>query len=396
MTSYLLSNQVVVDVEWTISEIEKARGEVSPSLIDRLRQHLGNADRSRVVADLALGTLRARSLGKAQPGWLFTRQMAEQATHPVVAAYHAEAFRGLETVLDICTGPGVDASALAQVVNRVITVEADEQVYAVATSNLLRHGVQNVELLLGQWPDDIVRQHQWDGVWADPSRRSDGRRVFDAKHYEPALSSIPDARRVGVKVGPGDQIPTGTFSSEYIGVAGECRERILWWGDEMLRPLVTLLSDAHTPVSWSPQRDEVGQQSSVVDSGEYLIEPHNAIIASGAVGAFFVEKGASVFDTKIAYGVLDSVPAPSPWYDAYRIEAILQGVPLRRIQEEVRSRKWGSGTVIKKRGWDKDPEQFRRQLDFVPDGEPGVILIARVGSAHITILATVAERRESL
>jgi hypothetical protein len=149
-------------------------------------------------------------------------------------------------------------------------------------------------------------------------------------------------------------------------------------------------------VSWSPQDGDVRHQPSVVNSGSYLIEPHNAIIASGAVGAFFVEQGASVLDTNIAYGILDSAPDPSPWYDTYRIEAILQGVPLRRIQEEVRSRQWGSGTVIKKRGWDKDPEQFRRQLDFVSDGEPGVILVARVGSAHVTILASVEVRRESL
>lgn len=396
MTSYLLSNEVLADVEFAISEIETAGGEVTPSFMGRLRQHLGDADRSRVVVELALGTLRARALGKARPGWLFTRQMAEQATHPVVAAYHAEAFRGLDTVLDICTGPGVDASALAQVVNRVITVEADEQVHAIATSNLLRQGVHNVELFHGQWPDDRLPQQRWDGVWADPSRRSDGRRVFDAKQYEPALSSIPDARRVGVKVGPGDKITTQSFSSEYIGVAGECRERILWHSDGPPRPLVTLLSEGHTPVSWSPQEGGDRHQPSIVGSGSYLIEPHNAIIASGTVGAFFVETGASVLDTKIAYGILDSVPAPSPWYDAYRIETILQGVPLRRIQEEVRSRKWGSGTVIKKRGWDKDPEQFRRQLDFVSAGEPGVILVARVGSAHVTILASVEVRRESL
>ncbi|MBL0323170.1 MAG: hypothetical protein IPP80_12510 [Ignavibacteria bacterium] len=89
----------------------------------------------------------------------------------------------------------------------------------------------------------------------------------------------------------------------------------------------------------------------VVPTAEYLIEPHNAIIASGRVGDFFAEIGAAVFDPHIAYGAMNVEPPPSPWYERYRVLKIDQGVSVRRIQESIRELGWGSTTIFKKRGW---------------------------------------------
>ncbi|MFM8771680.1 MAG: hypothetical protein ACKOE4_06630 [Candidatus Kapaibacterium sp.] len=388
MNDYLRSQTIVDDVENVISLLSAEGGEVSASLVDRIRRTYGNAEQAQIVIELALGTSRARSMGKYRPGWLFTRRMAEQATHPMLARYHAEVFRGLNTVLEICTGPGIDAAALAEVAGRVVSIEADEQICAIASGNLRRHGASNVEVVLGRWPDAGLADHQWDGVWADPSRRSEGRRVFDARQYEPPLASIPSARVVGVKAGPGDAIPDTAYASEYIGVGSECRERILWSAGAGKRPLVTLLADDGVVGAWSPADGELSAQPPVVSTGAYLIEPHNAIIASGAVSAYFSEQGAGVLDPRIGYGICDTPPDPSPWCSVYAIESITPGVSVRRMQEEVVRLGWGSGTVIKKRGWDKDPEAVRGQLRFVDGGPEGAIIIARVGDSHLTIFAT--------
>lgn len=396
MTSYLQSEAVVDDVEQAILMVTSQGGEVSASLVDRIRRQHGSTEQAQIVVELALGTMRARVMGKGRPGWLFTRRMAEQATHPLLAPYHAGAYMGLSKVLDICTGPGIDAAALAEVAARVVTIEADELVCAIATGNLRRHGLENVDVVCGHWPDAQMASRDWDGVWADPSRRSEGRRVFDARLYEPPLSSIPQATVVGIKAGPGDAIPETVFASEYIGIGSECRERILWNAGAGDRPLVTLLAEDGPVATWTPSQDLARATPPVVSTGAFLIEPHNAIIASGAVSAFFAEQGAGVLDPRIGYGILDREPEHSPLFETYRIDAIVQGVSVRRMQEEIRRRAWGSTTVIKKRGWDRDPESVRGQLQFVEGGQGGVILVARVADAHVTVYATFSARPESL
>ena len=227
MTSYLESEAVVADVEDVMSLITSQRGEVSASLVERLRRQYSSTEKAQLVVELALGTMRARGMGKHQPGWLFTRRMAEQATHPLLARYHAGAYSGLANVLEICSGPGIDAAALAEVAERVVTIEADEQVCAIATGNLRRTGLSNVEVVCGRWPDVDLPARNWDGVWADPSRRSEGKRVFDARQYEPPLSSIPQAPVVGIKAGPGDVIPETSYCSEYISGAA-VSESVRW------------------------------------------------------------------------------------------------------------------------------------------------------------------------
>lgn len=392
MTSYLESDAVVADVDEVMSLISSQGGEVSASLVERIRRQHGSTEQAQIVVELALGTMRARTLGKHCPGWLFTRRMAEQATHPLLARYHAGAYKGMSKVLDICTGPGIDAAALSEVAGRVVTIEADEQVCAIATGNLRRHGLINVEVLSGRWPQARLASQDWDGVWADPSRRNEGRRVFDARQYEPPLSSVPRAAVVGIKAGPGDVIPETTCVSEYIGIGSECRERILWNVGAGDRPLVTLLAEDGPVATWTPSQNLARAASHVVSTGAFLIEPHNAIIASGAVGAFFAEQGAGVLDPRIGYGILDREPEHSPLFETYRIDAIVQGVSVRRMQEEIRRRAWGSSTVIKKRGWDRDPESVRGRLQFVEGGQGGVILVARVADAHVTVYATFSAR----
>jgi len=392
MRSYLESDAVVADVDEVMSLISSQGGAVSASLVERLRRQHGSTERAQIIVELALGTQRARTMGKLRPGWLFTRRMAEQATHPLLARYHAGAYQGLPHVLDICTGPGIDAAALAEVAGRIATIEGDEQVCAIATGNLRRHGLDNVDVVCGRWPEARLAARDWDGVWADPSRRNEGRRVFDARHYEPPLSSIPQATVMGIKAGPGDVIPETSFASEYIGIGSECRERLLWNAGAGERSLVTLLDEDGLHASWTPAKECRSAKPPVVTAGTYLLEPHNAVIASGAVSAFFAEQGAGVLDPRIGYGILDREPEHSPLFETYRIDAIVQGVSVRRMQEEIRRRGWGSTTVIKKRGWDRDPESVRGQLQFVEGGQGGVILVARVADAHVTVYATFSAR----
>jgi hypothetical protein len=234
-----------------------------------------------------------------------------------------------------------------------------------------------------------------DGVWADPSRREQQQRKRTAAEYEPPLSTIPAAPIVGIKVGPGDIVDATGYASEYIGFGKECRERILWKGNGRSGTRVTLLHEGRVAAS-SEQRAANSEQRELhsgtihrADSQpQFIIEPHNALIASGLLTQFFEEHSISTLDPRIGYGTTEHEPPASPWYTAYKIVHIEDGASERRMQERIYELGWGPDTVIKKRGWDKDPEVVRSRLTFVEGGHPGVIIIARVGDGHVTLLAT--------
>jgi hypothetical protein len=118
---------------------------------------------------------------------------------------------------------------------------------------------------------------------------------------------------------------------------------------------------------------------------QFIIEPHNALIASGMLTQFFEERNISTLDPRIGYGITEHEPPASPWYTAYKILHMEDGASERRMQERIYELGWGPDTVIKKRGWDKDPEVVRSRLTFVEGGHPGVIIIARVGDGHVTM-----------
>jgi hypothetical protein len=380
---YLLSDAVLDHVERVIEDLRSNQSVVTPALVDRVRTHIckGQAERARLLIELATGTMRAERLGKRRHLWLFTNQMAEQSTHPDIATYHAQAFSGCEHVLEICTGAALDTLALSRVAARVTTYEADALIHACSAGNLRRSGARNVTCINERWTGTASLSA--DGVWADPSRREQQQRKRTAAEYEPSLSTIPAAPIVGIKVGPGDIVDATGYASEYIGFGKECRERILWKGNGRSGTAVVIIGSQHAVTYAGYEGTRVRE---VTDTGvRFIIEPHNALIASGLLTQFFEEHNISTLDPRIGYGTTEHEPPASPWYTVYKIVHMEDGASERRMQERIYELGWGPDTVIKKRGWDKDPEVVRSRLTFVEGGHPGVIIVARVGDGHVTL-----------
>ncbi len=381
--TFFAGDSIVKVVESVIEELKAVGGSPTPAIILALRQSSEPvvASAAPQIIDVALGTMRAERLGKRVHNWLFTDRMAEQCTHPQIAAHHALPFRGCAHVLEICTGAGIDTAALASVAGGVTSYEADPLVAALTMSNIRRAGIRNVEIVPLPWTGLNMQGEEFDAVWADPSRRSSRVRIRLSTEYEPPLDTIPNAEIVGIKVGPGDVVADQGFMSEYIGYGKECRERILWRTPHMSVTTVTLVDKG---VAWSLNTNNTPL---ILPTADYVIEPHNAIIASGNVGAFFAEIGAGVFDPKIAYGALNEEPPTSQWYERYKVLRIYKGISMRRIQESIRELGWGPTTIFKKRGWENDPEDLRRALSFASGGPPGVVIVMRVGEGHQTVFA---------
>ncbi len=392
-----MTNELFGVVERAEAMLEGATAVLTPAGAEALRRQLPAAWQQHYafVVDLVLGTRKARDLGKASEGFLYTTVMAEQATHPRIARWHAAPFKGCNYVVEACTGAGVDAAALAAVAKRVVTFEANALHATVAEANLQRAGCTNVTVVSGgvpsvDWEKAVAMA---DGLWADPSRRTQGgRRTRQAAEYNPPLDVLleglaPDAV-AGVKVGPADVVGASietTMDSTWVGFRGEARERTLWRNANGRGGQRIYLADAD--VEWEvPLLKEVPTTRRAV-GGDVIVEPHNAIIASGHVGAWFAEAGFDVIDVRIGYGIATADPGPSPWYQRWVICEVESGIDRKRIQHTIGRLGWGSETVIKKRGVDIDPMELHRRLRFSQGGPAGAVLLARTDAGRCTIYA---------
>lgn len=387
------------DREALLEEIDGLVGaSPDPADIMRMRRILPDdlLPAANVLLDIVLGTRKARRLGKAHPDWWFTMQGAEQATHPVIAEHHAKRYEGCAHVLEVCTGVGMDTLALARRVGRVTTFESDAVTAALAVGNLRTAGVSNVEVR-NEVLDAATALPDFDGLWADPSRRrSDGHRTTSTREYSPLLETLTDiiderpSVVVGIKCGPGDDIPAAVqsrFASEFIGFGGECRERILWRNADV-PPLSVSLPEL--ALFWTPPDKASGATiPDAILAGQLLFEPHPALIASGALGEFFSEYGLRPVHEKIAYAIgsreTTNLNALRNWASAFEVLRTDSGVSEKRIQENVRELGWSNRTEFKKRGWNGEPEELRRTLTFAESDDYGVVIIARTEKGHLTL-----------
>jgi hypothetical protein len=216
-------------------------------------------------------------------------------------------------------------------------------------------------------------------VFADPARRSGGRRGFDPAAWSPPLDLVLSwpVDGLGVKVAPGidyDALPADV-EVEIVSLEGDVKEAMLWRyalsGDARRR--ATLLPSGATLVS-------AGAEALTGPDGRYLLEPDGAVIRAHLVGEVCALVGGRLLDASIAYVTADEqVPTPfGRWYE------VLDVLPfsLKRLRERLR----GVGAVtIKKRGTAVEPEQLRRQLKLSGTGEATVVL-TRVAGAQTALV----------
>jgi hypothetical protein len=385
-------------------------------------KHLPLAEAVELVVNRhkALQTLH---LGDWAREGFFTRQSLEQATAPAIAQHHAARFSGCKHVVEICTGAGFDTAALARVAGRVTTIEADERLAAMARQNLLQQGVNNVQVVCGTAEMVLPTleishwQDHWqdvDGLWADPSRRTDaGERIENPDEYRPSLRFVQQYAKhlsqhcrtanrqavCGIKIAPTLNCTAEQrvgWQREWIGTAHECREQVLWCGVEGMTDGTIALPEQG--FLWQPNRKDCHADTDrtrlwrspyAALSGQILVEPHPCVIRSGHLSTIFAALDVCLLDEHIAFGVASACStrlAESPLYQCFYI---LEAFPFHRktLRERLQQRGWGTRTEIKKRGFPETPEQTRSWLRLPQSSAFGVVVITRVGNGHIVMLA---------
>lgn len=358
------------------------------ALAERLRRD--GHDPRLVAAALTQARLRAGAGARLTP-WadrlLLTDDGAQQATRPLVARHRARRFTGagVGRVADLGCGVGVDALALAEAGLRVHAVERDPATAAVAAANAEELGLAEwVTVVYGDAEDaDLTAV---DAVFADPARRTGGRRLRDPERWSPPLSwvlALP-APALGVKVAPGlalESVPDD-MERELVSVDGDVVEAALYRGPLRtpgVRHRATLLPGGQTVTD----RDLPAEPAPVRPVGGYLYEPDGAVIRAGLVGVVADRLGGGLVDPRLAYVTTDD-PASTPLARGFAVVEVLP-FQLKRLRAALRAHDVGA-VEVKTRGSAVDPEQLRRQLRLSGSASM-TVLVTRMGSSPVAVLA---------
>lgn len=379
----------------TAAALAAAAAETDPdSLVagDRLRRRFGPELAATALTQLSLRRRARTKFGEAADTMFLTRDGLEQATRPEVADLHAARFvaAGVDRVVDLGCGIGADAAAFVRAGLDVLAVDRDPQTAAVARANLSRMAARHpaaVEVRCADAAEVVTALRPTDGVFADPSRRHGGGRIWRVADFTPALSLLlgldRKASAVGIKLGPALPhrfVPPG-WEAEWVSHHGDVVEAALWSGPGIQPGRWSALVCPDRRLVAAPIELPVARPADLAP-GAYLYEPDGAVIRAGAIGVLGEQLGASLLDPQIAY-LIGATARTSPFAVAYEVAQVLP-------YEEKRLRRWvrehDVGTLeIKRRGIEVDPAALRRRLR--PRGAAAAtLLLSRTPSGSVALV----------
>lgn len=366
------------------------------SLLTRLRTSFAPQEAAALVS---LARLRRRATSKFPHAerMFFTAEALEQSTAATVADHHA---RWLDRhappgpILDLGCGVGGDTLALSRY-RPVIAYDLDPVRLRFARANADALGLgDRVEFHCADWTEELAagRLPQAAAAFADPARRVEGRRVFSLHAMVPPISALLTLQAripaLGVKVMPGvrdEDIPPGC-GVEFIGHQGTCKEALLWFGPLAIHERwasVHLSDDGKEEWRTIIASGEPPPVGALV-AGDFLHEPHPAVIRAGAFAELCAELAAHLFDPQIAY-LISPKAASHLLVQSFSVEEV-HPYSLKRLNRRLKG--LGVGQVeLKKRSFPVEPEQLRPRLTLTRGGRAAVIFFTRRGRERLMIIA---------
>ncbi len=363
------------------------------ALVRSLRQALSPSRTHLVVGQIELRE-RARQKFAEADKMLFTRKLLEQATDERSARYKASRFPvGAQTV-DLCCGLGGDLLALADH-GQSLGIDIDPVSALLANANCQRLGRTSGSAQVG----DARRPEVETGVlWhIDPDRRAQGTRSIHAEFWEPNADALrqliaqhPDG---GIKLAPASDLPEdfpAEAEREWIGQPRSCRQQIAWFGNLSRHPSMhtaTVLArnarDAPMSITGNPN-----QVISVAGKlGNFVHEPHAAVLAGRLTGALAEILGLQAIVTGVAYLTSDQLIDDDARLATFEVVAALP-FDVKQVKAALRERKMGR-LEIKHRGLQLDPDLLQKRLN-VPGDNRGCLIIV---GGHENARAIITKRR---
>ncbi len=360
-----------------------AGGELEPlATLARLRKAWGG-ERAAWLYDQALLRRRARDKFPHAEALLFESEALEQASHRLVASWRArEVFGPYARVADLGAGIGGDALALAAAGKRVLAVERDPLRAAILRHNAAALGLAaRIEVVEADWRG---LQLQVDAAFADPARRSGGRRTVHLDAMEPPFADVAAlaARLPAVAVKLAPALVKGELPVEaglgFVSLGGELKEALAGLGElAWPQPWAAVLPAGERLFGPEPQEERLaGPQA-------YLYEPDAAVIRAGLVRRLAAELQAAQLDAQVAYLTAAScrqTPLARCWrvlrHGPYHFKT------LRGWLQELE----GTATAVKRRHSPIEPAELAKKLPRA-GARSLTVLLTRIGGRNWMMLA---------
>lgn len=336
------------DARWLVSDegrasVTAAAGHLAGGarLVDVVSALAGRMshDRRSACVEAAHARLAAGDRFAAAGQLVFTRRGLEQASHPTVSDWRARRFADAGTVIDLCSGEGGDSIALARHAGRAVAVDRDEARLVLARHNATVCGVDLAAVLADARAPGVGHTG---AVHADPSRRDARGRARDLGEYHPPVrdlvATLRSADRGALVLSPAvswdDPDLPSDVELEFVQVGSRLVEAVAWFGSARATGVVasaTLLAatgPGEVPrVVARSERRAPPPELPVRSAGRWLLEPEPAAVRARLHTELATPRGA----WRIAeHRALLSVSGPrprSPWWRAWRIEAVLPARP---------------------------------------------------------------------
>jgi SAM-dependent methyltransferase len=316
----------------------------------------------------------------------FTRSALEQASNEVISVYRANRMAELDFVLDLGCSLGADTLALAEKMP-VLGIDLDPLRLLMAQINYLANAPRfpatfvRADLTM---PLPLRTRLARTGIFFDPARRQNSRRVYSVEGYTPPLSVLRSWSSVAValvaKISPGvklDELSEYDAEVEFISLYGDLKEAVLWFGPlNSTARRATILPGPFTLIS------DHTVESVLREPGAFLYEPDPAVLRAGLVTTLARQLDAWQLDEDIAYLCAD-VKTSTPFARAWHIEDWFP-FQLKRLRQYLRERNVGH-VVIKKRGSPLDPEALIHQLKLKGSQQRVVFLTHLLGRPVVIV-----------
>ena len=163
---------------------------------------------------------------------------AEQSTCQTVAEFHSTLFNGMDTVLDMTSGVGIDDFYIAENVKKLFAIEKNPDTAFAHKYNMMANGKNNV-ITINDDCRNFLNTHLdqiFDAIYIDPARRDKlDKRVFGFESCEPNILELLDkistvTKYLYIKASPMVDITqaikeiAGITDIWIIGVKNECKE----------------------------------------------------------------------------------------------------------------------------------------------------------------------------
>jgi SAM-dependent methyltransferase len=363
-------------------------------LASSLRERYPAALVAAALTQQALRSAAQAKFGRAEQ-MLFTRAGLEQASSELTASHAAARYPRGWLVADLCCGIGGNLIALATAPSaepasdgpsarrsalpprRVLGVDRDPVSLAFARHNAAVYGVAGSAVALVRADVREMALAGVDGVFIDPARRAEGRRLAAGRSEPPlrwCLDLAAQVQAVGIKAAPGlprELVPAG-WEAEFVAVGRDLKEALLWSPALATTPRrATVLPSGDTLTQASP-----GADVPLAAPGGFLLDPSPAVTRAGLVQELGRRLGAWQIDPEIAFLSSDR-ELRSPFARTLRV---LESAPWHERNFARRLAELGIGAAdIRRRGLPGDVQQIHRRLGLRGPGRATVVITRHHG-----------------